>query len=129
MEQKTGHRRLQAFYRSKVLNALIIVVIVSLLLMAYTKSMLMPVICGTMALLFFIGYSLWLWIKKPKSIIVNDRLSNITVALTLYYLIIMTIDASNQWWFIAPMAFSVVILFITLTNNKDEIFDCTAKST
>ncbi len=123
MEQRIRHRRLQAFYRSKVLNALMIVVIVSLLLMAYTKSMLLPVICGTLALLFFIGYSLWLWIKKPKSIIINNWLSNLNGAFTLYYLIIIAMDAPNQWWYITPIAFSVVLLFISLINNQDERFD------
>lgn len=123
MEHDIQHRRLHAFYRSKVLNALMIVVIVSLLLMAYTKSMLLPVICGTLALLFFIGYSLWLWIKKPKSIIINNWLSNLNGAFTLYYLIIISINAPNQWWYITPIAFSVVLLFISLINNQDEKFD------
>jgi len=46
MKQELRHRRLYAFYQRKVLNALMIVVIISLLLMAYTESMLLPVICG-----------------------------------------------------------------------------------
>ena len=123
MEQTIRHRRLHAFYRSKVLNALMIVVIVSLLLMAYTKSMLLPVICGSLALFFFFGYSLWLWIKKPKSIIINNWLSNLNGAFTLYYLIIVAMDAPNQWWYITPIVFSVVLLFISLVNNQDEKFD------
>lgn len=123
MQQDIIHHRLHAFFRSKVLNALMIVVIVSLLLMAYTKSMLLPVICGSIALLLFIGYSLWLWIKKPKSIIINNWLSNINGAFTLYYLIITATDAPNQWWYITPIAFSVILLFISLVNNKDENYD------
>ncbi len=99
------------------------VVIVSLLLMAYTKSMLLPVICGTLAALFFIGYSLWLWIKKPKSIIINNLLSNLNGAFIYYYLIIIAIDSPNQWWYITPFALSVVLLFISLINYKDEKFD------
>lgn len=123
MQQDIIHRRLHAFFRSKVLNALMIVVIVSLLLMAYTKSMLLPVICGSIALLLFIGYSLWLWIKKPKSIIINNWLSNLNGAFTLYYLIITATDAPNQWWYITPIAFSVILLFISLVNNQDENYD------
>ena len=106
-----------------MLNALMIVVIVSLLLMAYTKSMLLPVICGSIALLLVIGYSLWLWIKKPKSIIINNWLSNINGAFTLYYLIITATDAPNQWWYITPIAFSVILLFISLVNNQDKNYD------
>ena len=123
MVQEIKHRRLQAFYRSKVLNALMIVVIVSLLLRAYTKSMLLPVICSSLAIAFFIGYSLWLWIKKPKSIIVNEWLSNLNGWYTIYFLIIMAMDAPNQWWYITPIVFSVVLLFISMINNQDEKFD------
>ena len=123
MKQELRHRRLYAFYQSKVLNALMIVVIISLLLMAYTESMLLPVICGSLAFLLFIGYSLWLWIKKPKSIIINKQLSDLKSILTLYVLIIFSMDASNQWWYIAPIAFSVVILFNSMVNNRDEKFD------
>lgn len=123
MVQEIKYRRLQAFYRSKVLNALMIVVIVSLLLRAYTKSMLLPVICSSLAIAFFIGYSLWLWIKKPKSIIVNEWLSNLNGWYTIYFLIIMAMDAPNQWWYITPIVFSVVLLFISMINNQDEKFD------
>lgn len=91
--------------------------------MAYTESMLLPVICGSLAFLLFIGYSLWLWIKKPKSIIINKQLSDLKSILTLYVLIIVAMDASNQWLYIAPIALSVVILFISMVNNRIEKFD------
>lgn len=123
MKQNIRHRRLHAFYTSKVLNALMIVVIVNLWLMAYMKSMLLPVVCGSLALLFFIGYSLWLWIKKPKSIIINNWLSSLNGFYVLYYLIIAPMKAPNQWWYITPIVFSVVILFLALINKQDEKFD------
>ncbi|MDE6301925.1 MAG: hypothetical protein K2M19_09445 [Muribaculaceae bacterium] len=117
------HRRLHAFYQSKVLNALMIVAIVSLLLMFYTRLMLLPVICGSLALLLFIGYSLWLWIKKPKSIMINEWLSTFSGLFTLYFLIVGAVDSENEWWYIVPVSVSVIVLFITLINNKDERFD------
>lgn len=123
MKQDIKHRRLHAFFRSKVLNALMIVVIVSLLLMAYTKAMLLPVICGSTAFALFVGYTLWLWIKKPKSIVINNWLSNLNGWFFLYYLIINAMDAPNQWWYITPIVFSVFLLFISLINNQDEIYD------
>lgn len=123
MKLEIRHRRLHAFYSSKVLNGLMIVIVVSLLLMGYTQSMVLPVICGAIALSFFIGYSLWLWIKKPKSIIINNRLSNVSGVVTLYFLIIIAIDATNEWWYIIPIAFSVVILFISMIDNRDEKYD------
>lgn len=123
MKREIRHRRLQAFFKSKVLNSLMIVVIVSLLLMAYTGSMLLPAVCGTLALLFFIGYSLWLWIKKPKSIIINRWLSDMSGLFTLYFLIISAMKAPNQWWYITPVVLAVVLLFISLLKNHDEKFD------
>lgn len=126
---KTGtirHRRLYAFYKSKVLNALMIAVVTCLLLMAYTESMLLPVICGSIALMCFIGYSIWLWFKKPCRLLINKWLSNINGWFTLYYLIITAMDAPNKWWYITPICISVCILCICLIRNQDEWFDITA---
>ena len=91
--------------------------------MACMKSMLLPLICSSLALLFFVGYSLWFWIKKPTCIIIDYWLSNLNVAFTLYFLIVMAMDAPNQWWYITPIALSVVLLFIALINNQEERFD------
>lgn len=99
-----------------------IVVIVNLLLIGYTKSMLLPVVCSSLALLFFIGYSIWLWLKKPKSIVINDWLSNINGIYTFYFLVISVMDTPGKWWWITPIVLSVVVLFLSLINNKDEIF-------
>lgn len=124
MKQEIRHRRLQAFFTSKVLNSLMIVIIVSLLVMAGTKTMLLPAVCGALALLLFIGYSLWLWIKKPERIIINRWLSGINGWFTLYYLIISAMKAPNEWWYITPVAFAVVLLFISLVKDQnDEPFD------
>lgn len=124
MNQNIRHRRLHAFYRSKVLNALIIVVIVSQFLMNYTGFMLLPLLCSSLAMLFFIGYSLWLWIKKPKYVVINNWLSNMCGAFALYYLIISAMKAPNHWWYITPVALAVILLFISLINkHQDEIFE------
>lgn len=122
---KIRHRRLCAFYESTVLNALMITVITCLFLMVYTQSMLLPVICGTIALMSFIGYSVWLWFWKPKRIRINKWLSNINGWFTMYFLIIMAMDAPNQWWYITPMCFAVCILCICLIRNQDEWFEIT----
>lgn len=123
MKQNITHRRLHAFYRSKVLNALMITVVLCLFLMAYTKAMLLPAICGSLALVFFIGYSLWLWIKKPESIVINSWLSGINGSISLYFLIVMAMGTPNEWWYITPLALSVILLFISLVKNHDEKFD------
>ena len=123
MKKEIRHRRLHAFYQSKVLNALMIVIIVNLLLMAYMSSMLLPAICGSLSLLFYIGYELWIWIKKPRTIIINSWLSNINGWYTLYFLIIAALKSSNPWWYITPAALAVVALFILLITGHDESFE------
>ena len=97
------HRRLYAFYESKVLNALMITVVTSLLLMAYTQSMLLPVICGSIVLACFIAYSRWFWVKKPQKIVINKWLSYMNGWFTLYFLIITAMDAHNKSRYITPI--------------------------
>ena len=123
MSQNIKHRRLFAFFKSKVLNALMIVVFINLLLIGCVQSMLIPVICASLAMLFFTGYTLWLWIKKPQRVIINNWLSNLSSGLTLYYLIIIALEAPNQWWFITPAVFASVVLLISLFGWQDEKFD------
>lgn len=117
------HRRLYAFFESKVLNVLMITVVTSLLLMAYTQSMLLPVICSTIALICFIGYAIWLWVKKPQRIIINRWLSGINGCFTLYFIIIMPMEAPNEWWYIIPICLIVCILCFSLICNKDELYE------
>ena len=123
MSKNIRYRRLHAFYRSKVLNALMIVIIVCLMLMAYTHMMLLPVVCGSLAMACFVGYSLWLWVKKPQSITISNWLSDINGWFTLYFLIVVAMDVANQWWYISPVALAVLILFVSLVRNRDEQFN------
>lgn len=120
MKQNIRHPRLHAFYSSKVLNSLMMVIVVSLLMMLYTGSLLLPGICCALALAFFIGYALWFWIKKPKTVVVNEWLSSLTGWFILYFLIVGAMKSPNPWWYIFPVALAVPALFITLVNNKDE---------
>ena len=123
MKSEIRHRRLNAFFKSKVLNSLMILIVESLLLMRYFDSILIPGICCGICLLCFIGYSLWLWIKKPESIVINDWLSNITGYFTLYFLIILAINNPGVWWYIFPSAVAVIIFFVTLVTKHDENYD------
>lgn len=91
--------------------------------MAFMKTLMLPAICGGLALICFLGYSLWLWIKKPSVIVINEWLSNISTYYTFYYLIVVAIDAQNQWWFIVPLALSIVFLFLILAFSNDERFE------
>lgn len=120
MEKEIRHRRLYAFYNSKVLNALMIVIINGIFLMGYYKTYLLPAICSSSAFLLFLGYSVWLWIKKPKEITINAWLSDISGIFTLYFLVIAAMKTDNQWWYIFPVVCSVFILFITMINPKND---------
>jgi len=123
MNQQIKHRRLYAFYKSKVLNALMIVVIVSLLMTGYTRELKLPVVSATVALCFFIGYSLWFWIKKPARVIINNWLSDMSALFTLYFLIVAAINSNNPWWYGFPVICAVCILFICMVKPKDAIFE------
>lgn len=122
MKLEIRHRRLYAFYKSKVLNSMMLVIIIGLLLAYCYRTSILPVICASLALSLFVGYSLWFWIKKPKQIVINDWLSDMTGYYILYFLIIIALKSDNQWWYIFPTACAVVMLFISLLRNRDEIF-------
>lgn len=100
-----------------------IVVVICLLLINYNRSLVLPAICGTIALLLFIAYSLWIWIKKPGSIVINNRLSDANGVYILYFLVVSAFQPINEWWYITPIASSVVLLFISLIYDTDEKFD------
>lgn len=123
MKHEIRHRRLYAFFYSKVLNALMIVIIIGLLFTDYNDTFIIPVICSTMALLLFLGYALWLWIKKPQKVVINQWLSNISGWFILYFLCVIAIKNPNQWWYIIPGAGAVVLLFLSIIKpDTDETF-------
>lgn len=123
MAQEIKHRRLYAFYQSKVLNALMITMVTGLLLIDnYNETLPFLIICTSLALLFFIAYSLWIWIKKPKMVIINRWLSDVSGCFVLYFLIVIAFKATNQWWYILPPVCAVVILFISLIRSDEESF-------
>lgn len=121
MEYAVRHPRLDAFYESKVLSALMMVIIASLCLIGYNEdAWLLPVITASLAAVLFVGYTLWFWIKKPASIVVNSRLSDLTFVFMLYCGIIVAVGVTNPWWFIAPVILEVLVFFIMLVDNSDK---------
>ena len=122
-----GNRRWIAFCESKVLNALIMIVVTSCLLMGWSGRIQLPAICCIIAFSFFLGYSIWYWLKKPEGVLINKWLSNISAGFTLYYILIISVKAPNQWWYITPICFAVVVLCYSLICNKDEMYNITEK--
>lgn len=90
---------------------------------AYSQTLFLPVICGSLAMLFFVGYSLWLWIKKPKTIVINPWLSSVCSCFVCYYLITTLFDGLSRWWYMIPIVLSVIVLTTTFLNYKDEKYD------
>lgn len=123
MKGEIKHRRLYAFYHSKVLNALMIVCVVMLLQIPYLNSFLMPVVCATTALALFISYSLWLWIKKPDRVVLNKWISNLGSWFTIYFLVVVTMNPQSPWWYIFPAVAAICALFISMVKSTDEVFE------
>ena len=122
MKQKIRHRRLYAFCKSKVLNALMIIIITYILLMVQLGSLL-PTVCCATALACFAAYSLWLWIKRPGAIVINDWLAGLDGWFTLYFLIVMPMKSACVWWYVVPAAGSIIALTVALTGRFDEQFE------
>lgn len=123
MENKIKYTRLYAFFNSKTLNVLMMTIITSLFIILLTDSLALPAICGSIAMVCFIAYALWLWIKKPRTIVVNTLLSNISSAFTFYFVIIVAARVSDRLFFVAPIILFVVVLFIASANYRDRIYD------
>lgn len=97
--------------------------IVCLFIFIYTGLMILPMIAGAFLLAFFIGYSLWLWIKRPRNIVINPWLSDMSGLFTLYFMVVALIKNAGQWWYITPVVCATIVLFISLIRPKDESFE------
>lgn len=119
------HRRLHAFYQSKVLNALMIIEIVSLTLIGYMHSLLLPALCASIAFVLFIIYSLWIWIKKPRKLVINNMLSNVSGLYTLYFIVIALFppDSVLPILYGIPAVGAVIVMFVCMVRSSDEVFE------
>lgn len=106
-----------------MLNTLMMIVVVILLQIAYLDSLLMPAICASAAFALFIGYTVWLWFKKPKKIVINRWLSSIASTFVLYFMIVALMKDPSPWWFIFLVIGLIIALFINMIKPKDEVFE------
>lgn len=86
------------------------------------RQLLIPLAGGGVALLLFIAYSLWFWIKKPKEITLNKSLSEFSSYNTLYFLIVTGFKLENPMWYVFPVVCVVALVFIVMTKSTDEQF-------
>ncbi|MDE6498457.1 MAG: hypothetical protein K2L21_07340 [Muribaculaceae bacterium] len=122
MEQTIRHRRLYAFYRSKALNSLMILIYLSLIMALHTRNDFF-LMCAAGAGVLFVGYALWIWIARPRRIAINDWLSNVSGLYFIYFLAVPWMKTPNPWWYIAPALIAIPLLFIFSLNLGDEDFE------
>lgn len=115
---KINHPRLYAFFQSKVINSMMIVMILSLLITDYMRNSMLPLLCSAISFLAALGYTIWFCVKKPDKVVVNRWLSDIDGKYTLYFLIVLNIKEPSDWWFTFPAVCGVALLFISLVNIR-----------
>ncbi|MDE5807805.1 MAG: hypothetical protein K2H76_06775 [Muribaculaceae bacterium] len=119
-EIKIRHRRLYAFFNSKVINSLMILMELCILIMPLCRDIVFPVVCGGLCLLAILGYSLWLWIIKPLRVIISPWLSDLSGTYTVYFLIVVAIKDAGIWWYLFAGVNAILIFLISLINPREE---------
>ena len=115
---RIGNRRLYAFLRSQTLTILMLLESVCLFLMPYLNDLVIPGIIGGVIFCVIIGYSFWFWIKKPKGIVINNWLANISSVVFFYWFIINAMNNPNQWWFLFPILCIIAVLIMVMVKQK-----------
>ena len=95
-KDKIENRRLYAFLRSQTLTILMLMAFCCLFLIRWLNDLIIPGIIGGIIFYMAIVYSLWFWIKKPKEIIINNWLSNISSVFLFYWFIVNAMDNPNK---------------------------------
>ena len=117
-KDKIENRRLYAFLRSQTLTILMLMAFSCLFLMPYLNELISPGIIGGVIFSMAIGYSIWFWIKKPKEIVINNWLSNISSMFILYWFIVNAMDNPNKIWYIFPLFCCIASIGIVLVKQR-----------
>ena len=115
---KIENRRLYAFLRSQTLTILMLLAFSCLFLMPYLNDLIIPSIIGGVIFSMAIGYSIWFWIKKPKEIVINNWLSNISSVFLFYWFIVNAMDNPNKILYIIPIICMVALFVIVLVKQR-----------
>ena len=117
-KEKIENRRLYAFLRSQTLTILMLLAFSCLFLMPYLNDLIIPSIIGGVIFSMAIGYSIWFWIKKPKEIVINNWLSNISSVFLFYWFIVNAMDNPNKILYIIPIICMVPLFGIVLVKQR-----------
>ena len=121
-KDKIENRRLYAFLRSQTLTILMLLAFSCLFLMPYLNDLIIPGIIGGVIFSMAIGYSLWFWIKKPKEIVINNWLSNISSVFLFYWFIVNAMDNPNKILYIIPIICMVALFVIVFLKQRGSEF-------
>ena len=117
-KDKIENRRLYAFLRSQTLTILMDMAFSCLFLMPYLNDLIIPAIIGGVIFSVAIGYSIWFWIKKPKEIVINNWLSNISSVFLFYWFIVNAMDNPNKILYIIPIICLVPLFVMVLVKQR-----------
>ena len=117
-KEKIENRRVYAFLRSQTLTILMLLAFSCIFLMPYLNDLIIPGIIGGVIFSVAIGYSIWFWIKKPKEIIINNWLSNISSVFLFYWFIVNVMDNPNKILYIIPIICMVALFVIVLVKQR-----------
>ena len=115
---KIENRRLYAFLRSQILTILMLLAFSCIFLIQYLNDLIIPGIIGGVIFSMAIGYSIWFWIKKPKEIVINNWLSNISSVFLFYWFIVNAMDNPNKILYIIPIICMVALFVIVLVKQR-----------
>ena len=117
-KEKIENRRLYAFLRSQTLTILMLLAFSCIFLIQYLNDLIIPSIIGGVIFSVAIGYSIWFWIKKPKEIVINNWLSNISSVFFFYWFIVNAMNNPNKILYIIPIICLVPLFVIVLVNQR-----------
>lgn len=123
MALEIRHKRLYAFYNSRVLSILMCIAEALLCLMAYSGSMQWFGIPMGLVLLLMVGYTAWLWIKKPAQIVIDKWLAGVTIYPFVLFGIIEIADPENSIWYLVPCALACIFLIASLFKNTTDRYE------
>ena len=122
MGLEVRHKRLYAFYNSLVLNVLMCIEVILLCVIGYSRMMVVPGGFAGILLLVMLGYSAWLWIKKPREIVIDKWLADVSAYSTILFLIVLAIDPDDRWWYLVSAACTFIILITALIRKRSQKF-------
>ena len=122
MKEKIRHPRLNMFFKSSVMNLLLIWICVMVIgLRTKSGSSIWALaICSVMAILI-VGYTVWFWIGKPRKVSVCPWLSDVSAIFTFYMIITNAITIYPHIWHLLALIGASTMSIIYLVKRKTRL--------